>query len=902
MGCTGLAHFGRFPQRTGLFPLRLCVFLVGFCAAECTAWVPGAAESYALGRKALRSGDYAAARNHFDTALRGDPRLTESQAGLLEVLLQTGAYPEAERRAEEFLRANDQSGLLHLEMGRVAVERGQYAKAEQHFLRVIALSADRAKPPCPAAMEELAELLDHLGRRREADKLWDELIDLYKQGKVKGSEALGNVASAAWHRGYPQDAKDLFIDATGDKAEGDVSLDALAGFGYLFLDKYDPSNAMSVFHDCLKINTAYPPALTGMALAKQFDGSPEAETYARAALAVNPNYVPAITLLAQLRIGEENYGAAVKEIERAMAVNPSDLDALALQAVCSQFLGDAAGFMATEKKILALNPTCGRFYHTLAENLVSRRKYREAVDEERRAVALDPSLWAAHAGLGMNLMRIGDLAGGRVELQRAFDGDPFNVWAYNTLELLDQMDKFVRVRSPHFVFLMAKEDEPALAQYAPRIAEEAYRNLSARYGFQPQGPLQAEIFPDHGGFAVRTLGLPGLGALGVCFGRVVAIDSPRARKAESFNWGSTLWHELTHVYTLQMTRHNIPRWYSEGLSVYEEWRARPGWGDNLTMGFIGAYKEGKLLKVSELNAGMMRPKSPEQIGNSYYQAGLFCRMIDEKFGFEKIRQSLQLFAENQPPEAVFRKVLGWDSATLESEYAGYLRSRVGEIAEHVDFPPAGDPKPHGDRMDVSALRAALARRPDDFMLNLQLGVRLRGEKANREAEACLLKAEGLFPQFVGPESPYRILSELYLEERREDDALAQLLAWSRNDGDSAAALNQAAEIYRKRKDWRDAARLLDQSVYVQPYDPRVYSELGEAAGAAGDWAGAVEAYKVLVGLDPTDPAGAHYELAHALLQSGNPREAKREVLRALEIAPTYEKAQTLLLKLSGGQP
>ena len=123
---------------------------------------------------------------------------------------------------------------------------------------------------------------------------------------------------------------------------------------------------------------------------------------------------------------------------------------------------------------------------------------------------------------------------------------------------------------------------PVLSSYASGLAEEAYAKLTRRYGFKPQGPLQVEIFPDHGGFAVRTLGLPGLeGALGVCFGKVVAIDSPRARKAGTFNWGTTLWHEFAHVMTLQMTNHNIPRWYSEGLSVYEEHRARPGWGDNI---------------------------------------------------------------------------------------------------------------------------------------------------------------------------------------------------------------------------------------------------------------------------------------------------------------------------------
>jgi len=890
------------PSRLPLASLRLCVFAMSFTATNCTAWMPDAAGSSESGLKALRAGDYEAARGHFEAALKSNPRLEASQAGLLETLLDTGAYAEAERRADEFLRARDESAVLHLERARVAVERGQYALAERHYRRSITLAVGQPKPPGTTAIKELADLLEELGRIGEADKLRDNLIDTYKQGRLRGSEALGSAAAAAWHRGFVQGAKDLFIDATGDKAEGAVSLGTLADFGYLFLEKYNATEAMGVFRDCLKINKVYPPALVGMALAKQYENGAEGEAFARTALSVNPNYVPAIVLLAQSRIAEENYGAAQKEIQRALAVNPDSLEALALQAVCQQFLGDSAGFAAAEKKILGINPSCGRFYHTLAENLVMKRKYREAVEQDRRATALDPRLWAAHASLGMNLMRTGDLAGGRAELQTAFDGDPFNIWAYNTLDLLDQMDKFVRVQSEHFIYLMAKEDEASLSVYAPRIAEEAFQQLTRRYAFQPQGPLQVEVFPDHAGFAVRTLGLPGLGALGVCFGRVVAIDSPRARKAETFNWGSTLWHELTHVITLQMTGHNIPRWFSEGLSVYEEWRARPGWGDNLTVEFVRAYKEGKLLKVSELNAGMMRPQSPQQIGFSYYQAGLFCQLIEERFGFEKIRQALQLFAGNEAPDSVFQKVLGWDGATLEREYARFIDSRLKEVASHMDFPPPDEPRPHTGRMDLPALRAAVAKMPDDFMLNLQLGVRLHREKADREAEIYLKKAEQLFPQFSGPESPYRILSDVYLEQKREDEALAQLLAWGRNDGDSAGALTRAAGIYRKRKNWGDAARLLEQSVYIQPYDPQTYLDLGEVAGAAGDWSAAAKAYQILVALNPPDPAGAHYELARAWLQSGKPREAKREVLRALEIAPSFEKAQALLLKLSGGQP
>ena len=498
--------------------------------------------------------------------------------------------------------------------------------------------------------------------------------------------------------------------------------------------------------------------------------------------------------------------------------------------------------------------------------------------------------------LATTLRRDGD----RV-IETAFTGDSFNVWAFNTLDLLDQMDQFSTVQSGSFIFRMAKEDEEILPPYATKLAQEAYDTLSRRYGFTPQGPLQVEMFPDQAGFAVRTLGLPELGALGVCFGTVVAMDSPRARLGEGpFNWGTTLWHELVHVITLQMTHHNIPRWFSEGLSVYEEQRAKPGWGDDLTASFVKAYKEGNLLKVSELNAGMMRPRFPGQIEMSYYQAGLFCRMIEEKFGFAKIRQSLELFAENKPSAEVFQETLGWDEAAMDREYAAFLDSKIKAVASRLDFERLAARAASGGPPSKQELETLLRNDPDDFFANLQLGALLREEKSYEEAEAHLKKAESLFPAFVEPDNPYQLLSEMYLEEGREEEALEQLIGWARYDETAVEPLSKAAEIYRRRKDWSDEEKALELSIYIDPYDSRLHGWLAEAALESQNWTAAIAACQVLLGLNPPDPAEAHYNLARAWLGAGKKAEAKKETLRALEIAPTFEKAQLLLLKLIGG--
>ncbi len=885
---------------------RRKVFALLFAAAAFAAWMPGlaqrsaGAETVSLGKSALRSGDYTKAREYFEAALKSKADPENAQAGLIQTLRETGAYADAARRSDEFLSVQGNSALLHLERARVAETVGDYSGAEKHLRRALALSPGRTELRGDA-LRELGELLETLGRRAEAARFWDQLIEEYRAGRTAGSRSLGNAAMAAWRRGYVQDARDIFMDATEPKPAGEIALEALSDFGYLFLEKYNATSALAVFRDCLKINKSYPAALMGIALAKRYENDLEAEIYSRAALRVNPNFVPALNLLAELALEEEDHDTAIREINAALAVNPANLQSLSLLAVHKYLSGDERGFIELERKIFEINHSFGGFYYTLAESLVSRRKYEAAVEFSRKAIALDPEFWPAYATLGMNLTRIGKLAEGREAIQRAFDGDPFNVRAYNSLELFDQMDGFARRTSEHFMFLMSKEDERVLSPYALSLAEEAYGKLTHRYGFIPRGPIQVEIFPDHGGFAVRTLGLPGLeGALGVCFGKVLAIDSPQARKAGTFNWGSTLWHELVHVITLQMTNYNIPRWYSEGLSVYEESRARPGWGDRLTASFVKAYKEGKLLKAGELNSGIMRPKSPEQVALAYYQAGLFCEMIEERFGFEKIKQSLRLFAENKSAEEVFRIALGWDAAGMDAEYARFIEARLKDIAPHMNFGRAEHPpgKETSGRGEKSALGKILESDPDDFFANLQMGAVLRREKDHAGAEAHLKRAQRIFPQYVERGNPYQVLGQMYLELKREDDALAQFTAWSRMDGSSAEPQLQAAEIHRNRKNWAAAAEMLELAVYINPYDPSIQKQLGEAAMESGRWPAAIAAHRALVALNASDAAGAHYNLARALRASGDRPAAKREVLRALEIAPSFMKAQELLLTLS----
>jgi Flp pilus assembly protein TadD len=74
-------------------------------------------------------------------------------------------------------------------------------------------------------------------------------------------------------------------------------------------------------------------------------------------------------------------------------------------------------------------------------------------------------------------------------------------------------------------------------------------------------------------------------------------------------------------------------------------------------------------------------------------------------------------------------------------------------------------------------------------------------------------------------------------------------------------------------------------------------KLAELSSALQEREMAVRERRVVVGLRPSDRADALYQLAVALFDAGDVQGARREVLRALEVAPGFNQAQQLLLKI-----
>jgi tetratricopeptide (TPR) repeat protein len=463
---------------------------------------------------------------------------------------------------------------------------------------------------------------------------------------------------------------------------------------------------------------------------------------------------------------------------------------------------------------------------------------------------------------------------------------------------MDTFKNYTVVEAGRFRLFLDKKEAGVLGPPMAALASEAMEKLSARYGFSPVGPIRVEAYPSHADFSVRTVGLAGLGALGVCFGPVVAIDSPQARERGAFNWGSTLWHELAHVVTLGASGNRVPRWLTEGISVYEERRARPGWGDDLSLEFLLAYQAGRLLPLRDLNNGFVRPTSPDQVSLSYYQASLVVEHLETRYGIAALRGLLGAYAGGASTEKAFETALGRTLDQVDGEFQAALKVKLAKPLVGIRAATASPTDNRATAPETrAALEARLAKDDGEFLAHALLGRLNHREKREDEALKHLERAAQIWPESAGDESPYFPMAEIKLAKGDRDGAIAALKALVALNENHDAARRELATLLDARGQTDQALEVLDSSVFIYPFDPSLHERRAALASRLKKPGEVRDARRAIVALDPVDKAEAYFQLALAELEAGDRLAARRSVLRSLEIAPRFERAQELLLKI-----
>ena len=838
---------------------------------------------------ALLEGRYQEAIETFE-AVSKEVSTTRVYKGWVEALRITGQYEKALNQINAFDETDSTSKELENIRGEILYATGRFSKARRAFNKAISSRSSNYL----LAEANLAILLYETGEVGEAFHRFDRLIDIYNSRVELGSQELIAVAIACRYKGlvdykYFHDARMVLGEA--QKMSPD-SIEPILHTGALFLEKYDAGFAAQNFKAALLKNSVHPEALLGLAKVRVFDGANDGVELVEKALEVNPRYVAALAFRAEHFLVVEDYERARKEANKALLVNPYSSEALSILAAIAFLNGDSSGYEAAEKKILKRNPLHAGFYNKLAEIAVRNRMYSWAVQLATEATILDENSWLGYGLLGMNQLRLGEIQKGQSNLEHSFKGDPYNVWNKNVLELLDTYPSYEITKTEHFDLFIKNEESKLLSLLYGQVAEESYAKLVVKYKHRPSSRIRVEVFSSHEDFSVRTLGLPGLGALGVSFGPVVAVDSPSARPKGDFNWASTLWHELTHSITLEMTHNRVPRWFAEGLSVFEEHQARPGWGNDINIAFLKAYNRKALLPVSELNNGFVNPSEPQQISNSYYQAYLAIEFIAQDFGFQAILDMLLHYRDGRDTKDIFESVLGFSLFEFDEKFSLYLNKRFGErIAALKSIPEEELLSDYSDDIDLSA-----EREPSGFIATLETGQRALADGDYKKAEKFLKQAKELFPEYGGKDSPYLGLAKIYEANNKAELSALELARYvDINEIDYEAHI-KLSQLYSSLGQTDKAIEILIRSLYIYPFDIAIHRKLASYYTKKERYVELILARQVILALT-TNQAQGFYDLALAYHNSGDNQRAREELLKSLELAPSFQDALRLLLRL-----
>ncbi len=640
-------------------------------------------------------------------------------------------------------------------------------------------------------------------------------------------------------------------------------------WGRMFLDHYQASDAQDLFKEALEINKEYAPALVGMALVAGENYEAQSIKFAEEALKADPKMVEAQEVIARVQLEDNDPEKAEASARKALELDHESLDAMALLGTID---------MLADKKetpwmmrVFAINPKYGNAYAIAAHFFIINRRYEEGIELYRKGLSLDPTMQSARSDMGVNLMRLGKEGEARQLLEECYNAGYQSPETVNSLRLLDSYKDYVTFETPKTTLRLAKKEATLLRPYFQEEFDRALATYEKKYKFKLANPVQLEVYPNHEDFAVRTVSMPGLGALGVTFGYVVAMDSPSGRKPGQWHWASTMWHELSHVYVLEMTNHRVPRWFTEGLAVYEETAASPDWGDRLDHESIMAIKDKKLLPVAELDRGFVHPTYPAQVVVSYFQGGKICSFIVQKWGWDKILAMIHDFGENRPTAEVIEKEFGIKPEEFDKQFMAWLEPQVRTTVDHFE---------EWTKLIREVNEDAKAKKWDEMIPKAE-------------------QAEAWYPEYVEAGSAYEFLADAWKTKGDKGKETAELEKYSKIGGREPETLKRLSLLQAEAGRKKDAAATLERLNLIYLEDDVEHQRLGDLDMDLGNANGAIREYGAVLAGKPIDPAGAHYGLARAYVAEHRVKDAREEVISALEVAPGFKPAQKLLLELNG---
>jgi len=928
------------------------------------------------GVESFREGGYDEARLRFKKALKRDPKNLGARMGTARCDLALGAYGQARTLIEKMLADHPAALGPVLLRARIDLREGKTTDVRR-AMRALFEAEGKFDLNRLRAGFLLASAYAANGKRDEAKDVLNKLVEQYK----RRYEALAEAAFEADDlRHEPLKAWPLSEEMTLFAAslrlyvelfpiEFDFAENAmeLIGFArkldesnweawieYVRITRLERQRAMARARKARTVVVKRNPELADLyvEVARSLQvgwNQAEVREMAHNALLINPQHTDAHAILAKILMEDNIYKGATEHIDKALAVNPYHRESLALQATLRLLQGDRDGFEAGMKKVLAVDPEFGRAFHLAGIVVASRqRRFEEAYKLVKRGLQLDPTNFEAHADAGIYLANLGRADEAIQALRKSRDLFPYEhpirenfrtVLEYVTGTMIEQ-------KTEHFVIRYDPSEYEIHRHFLPQGLEDAWADLVKRYGFEPDKPVLVECFKTQDDFSVRSIGLPGIPALGACFGGLITLDAPRAF-GSAFNWHSTAVHEFAHVITLQLSAGQVPRWFTEGVSVLEEKPFTPNWGreENYERALADEYLTDTLPKIATFD-GMFRSS---RVGYAYYVGGLMLQFLREQYGEEGIVKALRLWAKDTPQKKVFRDAfdLGLD------EFDKLFRAVVAKRVSSYNITPNysliytrllvdREKNPKDGRIDAKLGMAHLRRQqlvdagsyldqarrkgagddPLAMLLDAHLKIRSNnragartaldkyfakgggafnahmmmvsilaagGEQNADKLLAQLKLAKKAWPLRATGSNPYTMLHREYLRREMPAEALAELEQQADILATSVPMRIRLAREYLGKERIADAVRVLEEALRINSFDPAVHSALLPLYRSLKQTKKAIVAARCRVALRAEedadeDVAAMWLDLADALLDAGQAKEARAAFDEAKKLA------------------
>jgi predicted Zn-dependent protease len=830
--------------------------------------------------KKLRAGDYAGAAADAAQAIK-DTYATEALVRVEgEALLDEGHYNEAYAVLKSGLDNSNQSTRLRLLLYQACLYTDKPTEAQQ-------------------MLGQINEIINNLINLQQ-----------YTQTPLPAQTLADAGEAALLQHVDPKTILESYLNLA-QKATPPVR-DAFLAAGRLELDKHDFDLASRSFAAGLDAFPDDADMLAGLAASYRDSDREKFATYAQKALDANPRHVPTLLLLANNLIDAETFDKAGDALDKILAINPNEPEALALKAVVAylhtppdQAATTAEAYRAKALSTWKNNP---RVDYLIGQKLSQNYRFTLGAKYQRLALASDPAFTPARVQLAQDLLRLGQEDEGWQMAAQANKEDAYDVEAFNLVTLHDEISNYTVISSnPHFTLVMEPQEAKVYGARALALLERARDTLTKKYGLDLNFPVLVEIFPNAADFSVRTFGMPDIGEfLGVTFGPVVTINAPSDHES---SWEDVLWHEFTHVVTLTTTHNQMPRWLSEGISVYEETQGSPNWGEHMSPMARERIRTGKMQPISSMSAAFLQAKSAEDTEFAYYESSLVVQFLISHYGFDHLTALLHSLGDGMLMDDALAKNFA-PLTQLDEQFAQYANDLAAKYAPAWDFTP-----PHADADTLAALATLLptdaankiteaAATPppaptassNNFYARMTQIQDLVGQQDWAKARDQLKTITSGDFYLPGPDNPYLVLAKVCNKLNDAEGEKAALLTVAAHEGDSLAAASRLLEIAQAEKNWADVIKWADATLAIHPMMASAWRALLDAHEQRNENAPGIEAGLALLALDPPDLALVNYRVAK-MMQPTNTEGARRHVLMALEEAPRFRAAFDLLATL-----